>query len=446
MSFIKINSKRLDTQLILIVTITTLFLWVSAGSISLFNHYKNLNENLDQILRETAERILPIALDNIFISNPEFLIFGKKINKSKDSEENEDYIVYQILRWDGKILLQSSNSPNELLTQKITPGFADNEKYRIFTKITNDKRFIIQVAEDKHHRNESLLESLIIFLAPLILFLPILSVLIIFVIKRSWRAVNQLTESIESVNVRNLKPIEVKNIYKDFFPIVEVTNSLIAKVNDTINAEKNFASNSAHEIRTPLTAALSQLQVLKTKLKEPLAEEVDSIIASLFKLNKLIEKILELSRAESGIGLKSTKVNMEVVLNSVLQDFQKEKSRILIHNKIKDIFINGDVDAVGIVLRNLIENALKYSPINKSIRVILDKENLCIENYNDQITDEEILGIQERHKSSNHKYFSGGIGLSIVMLLSKQMNLKVNFSILNKIFIAEVDFKNSLYK
>ena len=218
-------------------------------------------------------------------------------------------------------------------------------------------------------------------------------------------------------------------------PVNEAVNQLLHRLRRALESERSFTANSAHELRTPLASALAQVQRLRRMLTdEPLQERVLHIEQSLQQLSRLSEKLLQLAKAEGGALVAATPYDVVPVLRYVVSELSRTdlKSELqLVTPKTPTVFSIIDVDALGILLRNLIENARKYGAQHTPITIELSSSGvLRVSNSGPVLPAEVLAGLTARfarasqhHACSNSDFRSGsssysnsgsGLGLAIV--------------------------------
>ena len=194
----------------------------------------------------------------------------------------------------------------------------------------------------------------------------------------------------------------------------------------SLDAEREFAANSAHELRTPIAAALAQTQRLIAELPRGAAKaRARGIETSLSSLGHLVEKLLQLARAESGIGVAGHGVNLVPTVRLVVEDFGRKPENAgrlaLDLEGCTTLIRKVDVDALAIVLRNLIENALIHgqpdTPVTVSIR---DEGTITIKNAGPVVPPAELRALTERFKRGATTTGSG-LGLAIAAMLIQRM-------------------------
>jgi len=191
----------------------------------------------------------------------------------------------------------------------------------------------------------------------------------------SMRPLQAFRAEIEKRGAGDLAPVELKKLPSEVRPAAEAVNNLLERLQRTLAAERSFASNSAHELRTPVAAALAQTQRLIAELSEPAAvERARHIESSLHRLARLSEKLMQLAKAEGG-GLISEKSNdlgpIVAMVRDELSAGAGDAARVQFEKPAQPVRSHIDLDAFAILARNLIENALKHGDRAQPVRVTL---------------------------------------------------------------------------
>ncbi len=193
-----------------------------------------------------------------------------------------------------------------------------------------------------------------------------------------------------------------------------------------MQSERAFAANSAHELRTPLAAARAQAQLLADDLKERReGARAVNILGLLDRLSQLVEKLLQLSRAEAGVGM-SGQCNPQEVARIVADGY-----RYHLRNNAGSIQITIDPraehevaidqDALGIVLHNLIDNALAHGAAGAPVQIAIGAgATLSVVNRGPVIPSEDMPKLRERFSRGDTTGEGSGLGLSIVDTIMRQ--------------------------
>jgi two-component system OmpR family sensor kinase len=190
--------------------------------------------------------------------------------------------------------------------------------------------------------------------------------------------------------------------------------------------------NSAHELRSPIAGALAQTQRLITELPSgDHQNRARGIEAALTGIAKLSEKLMQLARAESGFLVAKDTVNLFPVLNLILAEFNRSDEFLeRLHfqcNGTKQFMTRLDPDGMGILMRNVIENALKHSPAESRVDVILnsDVNEIRVINAGSIVPSESIESLKTRFIRGSTTAIGSGLGLAIVEAVTQGSGVAV---------------------
>lgn len=416
--------KSLAGQLMLWITASVTVLWLVAVGFGALVMHDEFGEIFDSSLQETAERLVPLVVDDLLRRND--LNEPRRIERSP-SQPGEEYLTYQVRDRAGRVLLHSRTALEKPFDAPLKVGFRDGETGRTYTASTPDGAIFVQVKDSAAERQEAMFEGTLALLLPVLLIVPITVVAVWFVVRRVLSPVETLRAAIGGKDGGNLAAIETVDLPQELQPILRSVNRLLSRLRAVLSAEREFTSNSAHELRTPIAGALAQTQLLVSELKDtPARARAQQIEASLQKLTKLTEKLLQLARAEAGIGVSEANFDIVDVVGVVVTDFQRaseEAGRIRFRND----FLGpgqreGTADAFAIVLRNLIENSLLHGRSGEAVEIILTQSgNVRILNAAPRFSEAELAAMRKRFSRGRALAAGSGLGLSIVDRLLAQM-------------------------
>jgi len=202
---------------------------------------------------------------------------------------------------------------------------------------------------------------------------------------------------------------------------------LLDKTRIVLERERYLASNLAHELRTPLAVVLGELEQIQNQLTtDNTRSAIVGIKSQLQRMNRTADKLLELARSESANPANQSSANVLQIINLLVSDLGFRPSQICID--IPDMIqVTTDIDAIGILIKNLLENAFKYSESNAVIHVIWEQGALVVQNRTRTITDSDKAMILKRGvklKSRGH-----GLGLSIAETIAMRLGLQFHIEI-----------------
>lgn len=415
------KSSSLQKRLGLGLTLGMTLLWLGAtvGTWRVVQH--ELNEAFDSALEETAQRILPLAV--LEISNREEPREAQHVAPLKMHKE---YLTYLVRDAEGKILMQSHDANPKIFSKQPAEGFSTTKKYRLYGASALRETVFIEIAEPLEHRREAAQEALFALLLPLLALIPISLVGIWLFVRMSLGSVLAYRRAVEVRGVGDLSPIKVAHLPAEIDPLAEAVNHLLERLRKALEAERSFTANSAHELRTPLAATLAQVQRLRHEAPEgPLRLRAAKIENSLRELARLSEKLMQLAKAEGGGLLSQTPQDLIPLLAHVVDEWRQSSGRPI---KLQlptqaHLYSTIDPDAFGVLLRNLIENALKYGAKNQPIEVSLtDQAQLRVVNGGPVVSQASLQHLTERFVRGESGTSGSGLGLAIVKTIVQGVN------------------------
>ncbi len=380
-----------------------------------------VNERLDNALEEVAQRLTPLA-DDPGLQTEATQVLGARMLPAA----NPQAIAYQIMDKAGHLVLRSPNAPAEPFISAAVPGFRDTRRYRVYTGPAGaGAAYWLQVAEPQSHRSEALGRSIELAALPLLAFLPLCWIVIRWSVRRSFRPLIELQRAIGTRGGADLSPIPDLLFPAELLPIHQAVNRLLERLERALRLERQFAANSAYEMRTPIAGALAQLQLLAAQLGASRhAARTSLVIQQIKGLGELTEKLLQLSRAESGLALSREPVDLLPALRILIDEFRRDGGgayRFEVDEGASGTFIvRSDVDVLGIAIRNLLENAVRYGVACEPIRVSVLGNTIVIANGGAVVPPEVIDVLTQPFKRATTVGQGRGLGLAIVDSIMQQ--------------------------
>lgn len=436
------QQKTLAAQLGARIALSLVLVWILATIVSLWVLMREMNASYDKTLQETAQRLLPLAISDyrlhqvgVLDLQPDLSLLNSFDNgvTHRLLTEKPEYLLYQLRDYSGRVLLRSHNAPISPMLAEIKSGFSSVDNFRLYTASTPDNRFHIQVAESAQHRYGALVDSLMVFLLVFTIALPVSFVVVYTAVRSRLVPVSRFTKAISKRHVNNLVPINQTDLPEDFIEVQEATNALLDRLKAALISEREFAANSAHELRTPLAVALVQLQRLRQELGETdQGIRLKSVEESLKRLARLIDKLLQLARAESASLYSGTPTSVSQVITMISRELDPMQQRIEPILEA-DLSLNIDPDALAVILSNLVENGLKYAPPESPVIIrALSSAQLQVENLASQLTEDSLTTISQRfvRGSEDRTKPGSGLGLAIVGAFCEQLKIEKRLELL----------------
>lgn len=401
--------RRLGIGLVAGVTLMWLTATLAAGVV--VRH--ELDEAFDSALQETAQRLLPLAVIGIIDRDSDTARAVAALGK------HEEFLTYLVRDKSGRILLHSHDADPEKFPAEPSRGFRQTATHRIYGEAAISNTIFIQVAEPLAHRRSAAFEASVALFLPLFLLVPVSLLGVWIFVRRSMRPVVGLKEEIEARSGADLSPLMAHALPAEIGPIADAVDRLMERVRRTLEAERSFTANSAHELRTPIAATLAQTQRLIAETSEgPLQERARRIESSLHELARLSEKLMQLAKAEGSALLSEQPQDLSAVLVHLIDEFRRkeespERLRLLFP-EVAGLMSHMDPDAFGVLMRNLIENALKHGEAGRPVDIsVADGNRIRVVNDGPAVPPEVLARLKERFARGATRAKGAGLGLAI---------------------------------
>lgn len=406
-------------RIVLTLVVSLTVVWLIGAVVNVLIVRAQLEQTLDGGLRETAERILPLVAE-AFEDRDGREIEGYR--KGMSDPEGGEYVVYQVRGADGSLLMRSHDAPDVAFSAPLAKGFVSAAPWRIYT--TGDGQLFIQVAEDETRRYQALWQTVGAIALPLALLIPLSAAISFVAVRRGLAPLRELGAEVSARDAANLKPLLVAPAPTELLPMRSAIDSLLARLRAAFAAERALAANSAHELRTPIAGSLAQTQRLVEELEgHPAQARARWVHETLQRLALLAAKLLELSRADSGAARLPEPIDLLPAARVLIGEAQRELgSRLNAHLRPDARLIARlDIDAFGIVIRNLLENADRHGAAGGVISIAVGDQSLEVTSTGPMVPTGQLALLGQRFERAGTTAPGSGLGLAIVDSIMQQV-------------------------
>lgn len=420
-----IRHGRLSRRLALFISLGFAVIWAIAVLATAFVLREELEE-LAAVEREQAAGILLPVVSNAWrhglidadTALPQALV--------EPAGGIDDALVFALVDDAGGVLVASPGARRtDLPSGPPAEGPSRTDDHAFYTTAPDDFGLSLHVGDPLSERREAYLESYFTFLAPMLALLPLGYLLVGWIARSALRPLRDLREEIARRGDTRLDPIDAGDQPDELREITAALNGLMIRLSRAIEGERTFATNAAHELRNPVAVALAQVQRLRAETPDPaIHDRVERIEISLQRMRALVARLLQLARAEAGIGPGALPQDVSQLLEHVIDEVAGDPSRrarLRIVHPSTPVLSPIDPDAFAIVTGNLLENALQHAPAGTGIDVTLtETAELRVANDGPLLAPAEIERLKERFHSRAASREGFGLGLYIADRIARQ--------------------------
>ncbi|MDB6042884.1 MAG: two-component sensor histidine kinase [Gammaproteobacteria bacterium] len=289
-----------------------------------------------------------------------------------------DFVV-QVWTLDGVRVYLSR--PHSVLPDITTIGFSSvttsEGRWRVYGTQALTK--VIQVAQPMHVREQQAVDLALKTLRPFALLLPVLAFLIWLAVGGSLEPLRRLTTLIKSRRVDALDPLPDERLPDEVRPLVGALNDLLGRLGAALDRERAFMADAAHELRTPLTALHLQMGMLARAENEAERNEaMEKLSAGVQRAIRLVEQMLSFARQEPRAEPGRVRVALDDIAREIVAELvplADAKNIDLGISHSQAAFVLGDPDALRTLTRNLVDNAVRYTPSGGRVDVSVENSS-----------------------------------------------------------------------
>ena len=382
-----IRFHSLRTRLLLMISAATFLVWGVAGIASYYQALHETDELMDGQLAQAAKLLLAQARRDGYLNGgtTHSASTGEDLSEALEkpgSHRYEQPLRFQVWNGQGRLLLRSDDAPATLLhgpSGKADSAYTDiwhaDESWRLFSLRSSDRHFLVQVAHPARDRERVALEVAQQLAIPILLALPWLSLLVYVSVRRGMRPLDKLAAEVGERSPDNLETLSENGAPSETLPLLTALNRLLTRLRMTLDNERRFTADAAHELRTPLAAVKVQAQVALAST-DPADHQhaLHQVLAGADRAARLVEQLLRLARLDPLASLPNTnEFDLAGLAAALVEESQSgatnQHRRLALVVPPSLVKVSGDADLLAVAVRNLLDNALRYTPENGAIEV-----------------------------------------------------------------------------
>ena len=314
----------------------------------------------------------------------------------------------------------------------LEPGFSEVEApdgpWRVYTHVTPEG--VVQVAQPEEIREALARELALRMAVPELVFIPILAALMLWVLRRRLRPLYDTSNRVRERDAARLDPLPTQDVPEELLPLVEQINALLARLAASLETERRFVADAAHELRSPVAALALQVQLAERAQSDAArAEALAELKLGIARAGRLVQQLLDLARLEPGVVSESpAPVDLALLVRDVIGDFVARADLQGIDLGAEappSLVVTGATSELRSLLANLVDNALRYAPAHSAVTVSLrevgDEVELAVEDAGPGIPPEQRERVLRRFQRVPGDVTSGsGLGLPIAKAIAER--------------------------
>jgi two-component system sensor histidine kinase QseC len=410
--------RSLQARLLVLVLGLVTVVWLGAAVMTWVDARHELDELLDGHLAQAAALLVVQQAA------------GDGDDERADAPALHKYaprVAFQVFH-EGRLVMRSANVDTVPMTAA-TRGFTtvhlkDGAEWRVFATRGAERDVQVFVGEQTASRNAILWAVLRSVLLPLVFALPLLALAAWWAVRRGLLPLRHLSETLSQRGPETLDPVDLPDLPAEMQPLVKALNGLFGRIERMVESERRFTADAAHELRTPIAAIRAQAQVALGAGADD-GQRQHALMATLAgcdRATRLVEQLLTLARLEATPVLGVIPVDLSELARGVAAELAPAalaRRQILELDAGAPCQVTGPAPLFSVLVRNLIDNALRYSPDGAQVRVTVAYEVghavLRVEDSGPGMPEPEMARLGERFfRLPGHEQPGSGLGWSIV--------------------------------
>lgn len=352
-------------------------------------------------------------------------------------QADDDALGFAIFNHHGQLIFSDGDHGPDFPFDGQTEGLVDRKldsgrKWRLAWIRSPDGRAVVAVGQRLEYRAEASLELAGQLLMPWLAGFLFLTAATVWMVSRELRPLKNIACDLRQRAPDDLRPLDPVNLPSEVLPLGLALNEVFRRLETLLTRERAFVSDASHELRTPLAALKVQVEVAQLSHDDPqaLSEALPNLNACIERTARLVEQLLALSRLDGG-SFTAEPVELDwnrLIEEAVIQMENPQKMTIKWLHKDNPVLTIGNPVLISLMLRNILDNARRYSPAGETIDIKLDDRALSVTNSGVTVDEAHLKRLGERFfRPPGQQVPGSGLGLSIVRRAAELHGLEVEF-------------------
>lgn len=389
--------RSLQGRLLVLVLALVVGIWVAAAVATWFDVRHELDELLDGHLAQAAALLVVQQAgemeDDHGVDAPTLHRYAPKV-------------AFQVFH-EGRLTQRSSNAPAEPMLaaggarangfSTITIG---GTAWRVFATHGREQDVQVFVGEQVKSRQSILWAVLRGSLGPLLVAVPLLGIAAWLAVRQGVAPLRLAGQVIAQRRPSDLQPVTIPAAPSEMVPLLDALNGLFLRIGELLDSERRFTADAAHELRTPIAGIRAQAQVaLGSATDAERTRALEATLQGCDRATRLVEQLLTLSRLESGAAPALADVDLTALVRQVVAEVAPRALGQRQHIEVEASqprIVPGDATLLAVMVRNIVDNALRYSGMGTRVKVTMSGTTLRVEDSGPGMTSADMARVGER--------------------------------------------------
>jgi two-component system sensor histidine kinase QseC len=413
--------RSLQGRLLVLVLGLVVGVWLATAVMTWIDVRHELDELLDSHLAQAAALLVvqqarEIEDDDHQLDAPTLHRYAPKV-------------AFQVFH-EGRLTMRSANAPARPMVEsgvRFHTGFKtvqiDGTEWRVFAANGGERDVQVYVGEQVSSRASILWAVLRSTLWPMVVALPLLALAAWWAVYRGVAPLRRLGRTLAERQPHALHAVIVDGAPSEMAPMLDALNGLLERIAELMESERRFTADAAHELRTPIAAIRAQAQVAFGEADDALRRHaLQATLKGCDRAARLVDQLLVLSRLEAGAAPAVTPLDLSALVRRTVAEVAPqaiEKQQTIELDAVEANWVQGDGTLLAVLVRNLVDNAIRYSPPHALVKVALARQQarvrLKIDDSGSGMTEQDMQRIGERFfRVIGSGQGGSGLGWSIV--------------------------------
>jgi len=424
----------LQKRLLLYLGLAAPLVWALALVVSLQRARHEVDELFDTEMIRLSLQVQATLVASRGLGNG---VPGPQPLSGDSGEADLRYLAIAVWDRDGRLVLADREGV-QLPRRPDASGFSvlrlGDSDWRVYYLQSTTGDWLVAAGQDMTERQEVAYNLSLSQLLPWMAVLPVLLAAMVFAVRRALQPVRELSQSLDQRAADDFRPLPTAPAPGELRPLAAAINRLLGRIEALLGRERRFTADAAHELRTPLAVLRAQWDVLRRAASaDERAQAEARLDAGLQRMDRLVTQLLSLSRAEAAaLPAQAAPVQWPPLVEDVFSDCLPlaERRRCELACEwpaagTAPLPLAGDAGLLAVMLRNLVDNALRYAPEGSGVTLQFAADALSVLNPGPPLGAEQLQRLGERfHRPEGQAEGGSGLGLSIVQRIAALHGLR----------------------